>query len=149
MGDKIFRPSLPALGPTHPPAKLVPGLSRSKVWPGRATDHSPLLVPWSWKSRVVPLPIYIYIYTHTHDYVCVCVHRSFHSTKSQYKRTVDIFLFQTAKSLHAKQKFSEFLKPLRENFSSKSPDVTWKWYPVLRPPVMEKINSLTILSLRG
>jgi len=27
-GDEIFRPSRPALRPTQPPAKLVPGLSR-------------------------------------------------------------------------------------------------------------------------
>jgi len=28
-----------------------------KVRLGRATDHSPLLVPRSWKSRSIPLPI--------------------------------------------------------------------------------------------
>jgi hypothetical protein len=27
-GDEIFRPSRPVLGPTQPPAKLAPGLSR-------------------------------------------------------------------------------------------------------------------------
>jgi len=26
------------------------------MWPWRAADHSPLLVPRSWKSRAIPLP---------------------------------------------------------------------------------------------
>ena len=40
-GDEIFRPSRPALGPTQPPLQWVPGLSRGKVRPGCAGDHSP------------------------------------------------------------------------------------------------------------
>ena len=40
-GDEIFRTSRPALGPTQPPVQWVPGLSRGKVRPGRAADHSP------------------------------------------------------------------------------------------------------------
>jgi len=40
-GDEIFRPFRPALVPTQPSVKLVPGLSRGKVRPVRAADHSP------------------------------------------------------------------------------------------------------------
>ena len=56
-GDEIFRLSRPALGPTQPPVKWVPGLPLG-VKCGRGvllTTHL-LLVPWSWKSRAIPLP---------------------------------------------------------------------------------------------
>jgi len=47
--------SRPALGPTQPPVKCVPGLSRGKERPGRDADPSPFPASWSRKSRVIPL----------------------------------------------------------------------------------------------
>ena len=45
----------PALGPTQPPVQWVPGLSRGKERLGRDADPSPLIVPWPWKGRAIPL----------------------------------------------------------------------------------------------
>ena len=47
--------SIPALGPTQPSVQWELGLSRGKERPGRDADPSPLLVPWSRKSSVIPL----------------------------------------------------------------------------------------------
>jgi len=52
---EIFRPSRPALGPTQPPVQWVPGLSRGKVRPRRAADHSPPSSAVVMKSRAIPL----------------------------------------------------------------------------------------------
>ena len=47
--------SRPAVEPNQPPVQWVPGLSRG-VKSGRGVKLTPhLLVPWSWKSRAVPL----------------------------------------------------------------------------------------------
>ena len=47
--------SRPALGPTQPPVQWVPGLSWGKERPGVTLNPHPLLVPWSWKGRAIPL----------------------------------------------------------------------------------------------
>ena len=61
-GGEIFpHLSRPAMGPTQPPVQWVPGLSPG-VKSGRGvtlTPH-PLLMPWSWKSRAIPLlPLWV------------------------------------------------------------------------------------------
>jgi len=54
-GRDFPRLSRPALGPTQLPVQWVPGLSWGKERPGRDADPSPLLVPWSRKSRAINL----------------------------------------------------------------------------------------------
>jgi len=57
VGDEIFHPSRPVLGPTQPPVQRVPCLSRGvKCGRGVLLTTHPLLVLLSWKSRTIPLP---------------------------------------------------------------------------------------------
>jgi len=43
------------LGPTQPPVQWVSCLFRGKERPGREADPLPILVPWSRKSKAIPL----------------------------------------------------------------------------------------------
>ena len=71
VGDEIFRPSRPALGPTQPPVKWVPVFPGGKVRPGRAADPSSAAVieEWSYTSThtlghtgPVKGSLYLYLY---------------------------------------------------------------------------------------
>jgi len=55
-GDEIFRPSRPALGPTHPPVQWVEVLSRGRGDRGVGLTPHPHLVPKVLeKGRAIPL----------------------------------------------------------------------------------------------
>ena len=78
-GNKIFRPSRPALGPTQPPVKWVPALSRGKGRLGRAADHSlpssaAVMEEYSYTSvhpldhtRPVTGSLYLYLFLYTYN----------------------------------------------------------------------------------
>jgi hypothetical protein len=52
--------SRPALGPTQPSVQWVPGFPGGEQRLGRDADPHPLLVPWSWKGRAIPLlPLWV------------------------------------------------------------------------------------------
>jgi len=57
-GDEIFRPSRPALEPTQPPVKWVPGLSKEYRQLGREADPpTPIYCRGPRKSKAIPLLI--------------------------------------------------------------------------------------------
>jgi len=54
--EENFRSSRSTLGLTQPPVKWVPGVSRRlKCGRGVLLTTRPILVPWSRKSRAIPL----------------------------------------------------------------------------------------------
>jgi len=56
-GDENFRLSRPALGPNPASCKMGTGSTPEvKCSRGVLLTTHPLLVPWSWKSRAIPLP---------------------------------------------------------------------------------------------
>ena len=60
-GDEIFRPFRPALVPTQPPIKWVPGVPGVKVRQRRAADHLP-------PSSAAVMEDYSYTSTHPLDH---------------------------------------------------------------------------------
>jgi len=79
VGRFFPHPSRPALGSIQPPVQWVRGLSRGKERPGRDADLSPLLVPWSRKSRIIPLLSLWAVRPVQSLSVCTMVHFTFYS----------------------------------------------------------------------
>ena len=54
-GRNFQHPSRPALGPTQAPVQWVPGFSGVKSGRSETLNPHPLLVPWAWNGRAIPL----------------------------------------------------------------------------------------------
>jgi hypothetical protein len=66
-----------AVGSTQPHVQWVPGFTKGRERPQRDADPSPLIIPWSRKSRAIPL-LYLWdVRTVQSLSTCTTVHFTF------------------------------------------------------------------------
>jgi hypothetical protein len=127
-GGEIFltSPDRP-WGPTQPPVQWVRGLSRGKKRPGRDADFYPLLVPWSWKGRAIPLLLLWVVRLVQSLSACTRLHFTVRTVESLSACTRVHFTVRPVQSLSACTRVHFTVRPVQSLSACTRVQFTYTW----------------------